>query len=775
MSENLDYLLFLASFAATFCVLGWLLPRMRSGAKFPLTATGLALLFAVANWWTVRDAGEEARGHIEQALGELAPTYAIELQALGHEGITTETAPDHPAYLALVERIRRWEKQSAFAHDIYTIRRQADGTNVFIVDPESDYDRNGRFEGDNESRTPIGTVMHEVDGGLDLALNGTANFSRQIVHDEWGEWVGAWAPIRGKNGEVEAVIGVDFDAKRWLAEIAHARGSAMLRIGMVLALLAIGGAAFGMLRADELKRREAEARTRRTEERLALTLRQMPLAFIECNPEGECLGWNPTAEKIFGFSSADVLGQKILPMIVAPREFEHVHRIWHDLLAQKGGVHSVNDNMTRDGRTIVCEWFNTVLKDERGNVTGVFAIGQEITERVNLEKHLQQAQRLNAVGQLAAGVAHDFNNILTIITGHAGLVLDHPNLPPDTRIDLERIEDAAVRASGLTRQLLAFSRQQAMFPRPVHLGQIVEHTAAMLARVLGNDVAFSAHIEPNLPAIEADTAMVDQVITNLVLNARDAMPAGGIIELRVERAALDEVAVRQHPDAALGESVCLVVKDTGSGIEPENLNRVFEPFFTTKPTGKGTGLGLSVVHGIVKQHRGWIRVASNLGEGTTFRLYFPVTSKVPSDDLANGTRRGLRPEQHRRKTILVAEDEEIVRDLARMVLERAGYRVLDAADGVEALKLWTQNRDRIDLLLTDMMMPNGVSGRDLSQKLLADVPELPVVYASGYSLELTAPDFCETERQIFLPKPYLTDQLLETVQRCLGETPLRRG
>ncbi len=774
MAENIDYILFVAIFAAIFASILWLLPRLWDGARFPKWMLVAAAAFAAANWWTVKIAGEKAQANIERALDTLAPTFAIELEELGHDQITASTPPDDRAYLALVERIRKWEKVSPFAHDIYTIRRLPNGANVFIVDPESDYNRDGKFDEENEKRTPIGKPVKEVDGGLDLALQGVSNFSRDIVRDEWGEWVGAWAPIYGKDGKVDAVVGVDFDARQWLQAEASARRQALVTIGMVLCLLAVGGSAFAIYRRNEQTRRDAEARSRRTEERLALTLRQMPLAFIECNAQGECLGWNPTAERIFGYSSAEVLGQKVLPFLVAPNEADHVEKLWASLRS-RSCAHSVNENVTRDGRVIVCEWFNTVLTDERGNFTGVISIGQDLTERVNLEKHLQQAQRLNAVGQLAAGVAHDFNNILTIITGHAGLVLDHPSLPPDARIDLERIEDAAVRASGLTRQLLAFSRQQAMFPRPVHLGKIVENTATMLARVLGSDVTFSARIEPDLPPIEADTAMLDQVITNLVLNARDAMPRGGSIEVSVESAALDEVAVRQHPDAAVGESVCLVVKDTGTGISPEHLSRVFEPFFTTKPTGKGTGLGLSVVHGIVKQHHGWIRVSSASGEGTTFRVYFPATDKIPSDTEANARRAGASTDPRRRKTILLAEDEDVVRDLARMILERAGYRVLDAADGIEALKLWTQHRDGIDLLLTDMMMPNGVSGRDLSQKLLADAPDLPVVYASGYSIELTAPDFCETERQVFLPKPYLTDQLLTTVQRCLGESALPRG
>jgi PAS domain S-box-containing protein len=769
MKENLDYLVFCAAVAVGSVALWRLLPKWRRRARFPWPVWIAIAGVLASNWRVVDQAGKAAGQSIQHVVESLAPTYAIELARMNHHRVSGATAPDDPTYLAITEAIGKWQTANAFAQDIYTVRKLPDGRNVFIVDPETDYDRNGKFEGPTEQRTPIGKEFVEEDTGMEAAFEGKPNFNPTVVRDEWGEWVGAWAPILDPEGKVDAVVGVDFEAHQWLAAIAGARKAAIGRAAMLVALLAIGGTAIALLRADNLNRREAEERSRRTEHRMALTLQHLPLGFIEWSFKGECIGWNPTAEKIFGYRPEEVLGREIFSRIVAPGAREHVDKMWAHLINQEGGTHSIHDGATKDGRAIVCEWFNTPLTDAGGKVMGAYSLVQDITERVNLENHVQHAQRLNAVGQLAAGVAHDFNNILTIITGHAGLVLDHAHLPTDARTDLERIEQAAHRASGLTRQLLAFSRKQALFPRPLHLGAAVQTSVKMLHRIVGDDITLQTKIAPGLPPIEADPAMLDQVVTNLVLNSRDALPRGGTVEISIDRVTVDQAMLRRHPDASPGEWVCLSVADNGTGIPPDKLGRIFEPFFTTKPTGQGTGLGLAVVHGIVKQHHGWIDVESSPGNGAAFRVYLPPTAKIPVEPALPPLDATEPTPVRRQKTILLAEDESLVRNLARMILERAGYRVLDAADGVQALQLWTEHRDQVDLLLTDMMMPNGVTGRELSQRLLADEPELPIVFASGYSLELTAPDFRASDRQLFLQKPYLTEELVATVRQCLGE------
>jgi PAS domain S-box-containing protein len=766
LSANRDYLLFSTVSLVVLVLLNLGLRRFRRGAQLRWPIWGAAAAVLVGGWWFTRNADDEARAGIIRAVNILAPTYAMEFERMGHAGINLETKADDPHYLELIEATKSWQQVNPFAHDIYTIRQLPDGRRVFIVDPETDYNHDGKYEGERESRTAIGEVFDKEDAGLDLALAGHAKFNDTVIEDRWGRWVGSWAPIYA-NGKVEAVVGVDYDADQWAAVIAAARQGAIHRLALMLFAVAVAGTAFALQREDLVRRAEIEARSRQAEERMLLTVRKLPLGFIEWNARAEVVAWNPSAERIFGFNRDEMLGKAVFPLVVAPGSRDHVDKIWASLIKQAGGTHSINDNLTKDGRTIICEWFNTPLVGADGKVSGVFSLMQDITERVNLEKHVQQSQRLGAVGQLAAGVAHDFNNILTIITGHAGLLLGQDNLPSNARPELERIEEAAVRAASLTRQLLAFSRQQAMFPRPLHLNDVVKSAATMLARVLGDDVSLNVQLDDPSMVIEGDPAMLDQVITNLVLNSRDAMPRGGSITIAVDRVDISVDAARLDPDANPGPAVRLAVSDTGIGIPSEHLQRIFEPFYTTKQTGKGTGLGLSVVHGIVKQHHGWVEVRSSPGRGTTFHLYFPPTDKKPD----GGPLRRPTHEQpslsHPRATILVVEDEAIVRELARMILERAGYHVIEAEDGPTALRLWSERGKEVDLLLTDMVMPNGITGRELSLRLLNERPNLPVIYASGYSMELTAPDFQPNERQIFLQKPYLTDQLVAMVRRCL--------
>ncbi len=763
-----DYLALVVSSLGLLALIAFRLHRYRRPAVLPRLVWVISGVVLLGGWWLVQRAGEHARQERIAQVSALGPTYAYELAQMGHARVTAETRLDDPLYLSLIEAQIQWEELNPAVNDIYTMRKRADGTNVLVVDSETDYDRNGDFKGANESRTPIGKVYSQPLDGLEKAFQGEANFDSKVYSDEWGTWVSAFVPMRDASGNIEAVLGVDFDARAWGAAIGKARRTVIFTTGLVLLLIVGAGLAIALLRADILRRVEAEQRSRRAEARMQLAIRQMPLGFIEWNPQAEVLVWNPRAEKIFGYAAAEVLGQAIFPRIVAPAARAQLDQVWADFSRSSDGTHSTSENITKDGQLIVCEWFNTPLIGADGKVEGVFSLLQEITERVNLEKHLQQSERLNSVGQLAAGVAHDFNNILTIITGHTGLLLANQNLPPQFRPELGRIEGAALRAANLTRQLLAFSRKQAMFPHPLHLAKIVESTTSMLGRLLGANLNFTVRIADQVPPVEADPAMIEQVLTNLVLNARDAIVGSGAITVTLDATVISKETASQNPDVRTGLAVCLSVCDTGSGISAEHLPRIFEPFFTTKPTGRGTGLGLSVVHGIIQQHKGWITVASTPEQGSTFSVYLPPTSR-PVLDATAGTPIKPPVAAVQSRTILLAEDEEMVRELARVTLQRAGYRVFEANDGHEALKLWTKHRNEIDLLLTDMVMPNGMTGCELSQRLLADQPNLPVIYSSGYSIELTAPGFNENERLVFLPKPYLTGQLLTVVDRCLSK------
>lgn len=763
-----DYLLFAAVALVVFAGVLFTVHRLRPLARFPWSLLILASAGLLAGGLVTQRAGEKAREENITQISAMAATYAAEMERMGHDRINETTPAEDPLYLELIQAEIRWEKLNPFAHDIYTMRKRPDGTNIFIVDSETDYDHNGRYEGEREQRTPVGKVYDEADPGLEQAFKGEVIFDQQVISDEWGRWVSAFVPLHDASGRVEAVLGVDFDAKDWLAAIAQARHAAIWSVAFFLVVILGGGTGIVLLRASLAQRIENERRLRESEERLRLTIRQMPLGFIEWDIEARAQIWNPAAERIFGFKAVEAKGRKMLPQIVAPSAAAHVDEIWASLVCNTGGMHSVNENVTQDGRTIVCEWFNTPLVGPDNRVVAVFSVVQDITERVNLDKQLQRSERLSSIGQLSAGVAHDFNNILTIITCHAGLSQARANIPDEVKDDLSQIESAALRAAGLTRQLLAFSRQQAMFPRTLSLGKLVEDLGAMLARLIGEDIHFKVTAAEPLPPIEADPVMIEQVVTNLVLNARDAMSRGGNLFVAVDQATVPAHAVPAVPGARAGDFVRLTVRDTGDGIAPENLARIFEPFFTTKPIGKGTGLGLSVVQGIVQQHGGWVTVSSTVGQGTVFQVYFPLSSKVsPISGTATVQSLAAVPVPKTVGTILLAEDEALVREIACNILRGAGYQVFAAADGPQALKIWQQQGRQIDLLLTDMVMPNGMTGRELAERILAERPSLPVIFASGYSIDLADPGFCESERRVFLPKPYQAQQLIALVQKCI--------
>ena len=380
------------------------------------------------------------------------------------------------------------------------------------------------------------------------------------------------------------------------------------------------------------------------------------------------------------------------------------------------------------------------------------------------EKRLRESQKLQALGQLAGGVAHDFNNILLAMIMQAELSSMRANLPGEAREGFERILDYAQRAANLVRQLLLFSSRQLMQRRELDLNEAVTHIATMFQRVIGEDV----HLELELfsaPLItRADAGMLDQVLVNLALNARDAMPEGGRLRIETAEKILDELGARAYPDAAPGRYVWLSVSDTGRGIPPEVLPRIFEPFFTTKEQGKGTGLGLATVFGIVRQHRGWLTVSSTPGRGANFQVFLPASEAtlqaLPEAAAIPAAPRGT-------EIILLVEDELAVRTAACEILQRHGYRVLEAADGLKALDLWQKHRGTVALLLTDMVMPGGMSGQQLAQRLRAEQPGLRVVIMSGYSAEIAGRELKLPTGENFLEKPFASDQLLETIRRCL--------
>ncbi len=386
---------------------------------------------------------------------------------------------------------------------------------------------------------------------------------------------------------------------------------------------------------------------------------------------------------------------------------------------------------------------------------------QDITDRTRLESELRQAQKMEAVGRLAAGVAHDFNNILTVILGYTTLQLRNPQLDDSLTNALQQVELAADRATVLTRQLLAYSRKQVIQRRPVALNCLVDETIGMLRRIIGEHIDLKMQLTLDLPPIYADPGSIDQVVMNLALNARDAMPEGGRLIISTYEVEIDEAARVRNPEAQLGRHLCLVLQDTGKGMDAATLSRIFEPFFTTKAPGEGTGMGLATAYGVIKQHDGWLEVDSIPGQGTTIRTFFPLCQEETPTEASQPKRFTAPSAPTANHTILVVEDEEMLRDFVGESLGALGYRVLTATDGRDALRVWTENGGAVDLLLTDVVMPESISGLQLAEKLRKEKHDLKVILTSGYGTDLL--EEFEEMKCGFLAKPYLPDELASTI------------
>ncbi len=389
-------------------------------------------------------------------------------------------------------------------------------------------------------------------------------------------------------------------------------------------------------------------------------------------------------------------------------------------------------------------------------------------EALHLTEHqFRQSQKMEAIGQLAGGVAHDFNNLLLVILGNAEFALREISATaPDAAECLKEVLDAANRATNLTRQLLTFSRKQLVQAEPLNVNNQIAQLNKMLQRIIGEDIQLHCDCQDGLPMVCADAGMLDQVIMNLAVNSRDAMPNGGAIRIATRSLTLNRADLRTHPDARPGPYVCLSISDTGAGIAPENLTRIFEPFFTTKQRGKGTGLGLATVFGIVKQHRGWIEVASTVGSGTTFQIYLPGFAFL--DAKAAAAKPGTTPRGGHESVLLVEDDQAVLRVSLRY-LKEAGYRPLAASSGQEALKIWAAHQNEIDLLLTDIVMPGGINGRVLAERLTAAKPDLKVLFMSGYGGDILGEDteILHRPNSRFLKKPCSRDDFLRAMREHL--------
>ena len=557
-------------------------------------------------------------------------------------------------------------------------------------------------------------------------------------------------PVVNAAGELVGTQGVWWDAtERREAELALARAHAELEQRVAERTRELSCANARLIQ-EIAERKQIEAALRQAEgemEKLANFARCNPNPVFEFAADGRLTYCNEAAQQM-----AQVLKKQ------RPAEFlpPDVAEIVRDCLAT--GQSKLRQETRSGDRTISWSLF-PILPSQV-----VHCYAHDVTERLNLEAQFRQAQKMESIGRLAGGVAHDFNNILTVIQGHAGLLESGLVAPHRVTESASEITKAAERAANLTRQLLTFSRKQRMQLGLVDLNEAVSNLSGMIGRLIGEDVELHVHFSTRPPVARADLGMIDQVLLNLAVNARDAMPAGGHLTVRLETLTLAAADLLRHAEGRIGSFACLSVTDTGCGMNDEVLAHIFEPFFTTKDVGKGSGLGLATVYGIAQEHAGWIEVTSALGQGSTFRVYLPLVDAPPPPPLSP---KEPSVPQRGHETILVVEDEPPVRELVCRVLRSFGYKVLVAESGVAAMQIWHEHKGDIHLVMTDIVMPEGMSGVELAERLRAEKPGLKIILSSGYSLE-EAPEGLEQKPGLaLLPKPYQVGTLVHIVRQCL--------
>jgi PAS domain S-box-containing protein len=603
----------------------------------------------------------------------------------------------------------------------------------------------------------VSPVVEQITGRPpDYFLAGVSRWWGIVHADDRQRWEKALMRLRGGTGSQEEYRIVTADGStRWVRDsVRVSRGTD----GQTLWL-------DGVL-TDVTQRRQAEAQVQESRRTLLTLLSNLPGMAYRCrnDPDWTMEFASEGTTALTGYPPDALIGNRTVSyaQLIHPDDRQMVWELVQAAIAEQQPFQVTYRIRTASG---VEKWVweqGRGVYGPNGELQALEGFITDISERKYLEEQLRQAQKMEAIGQLAGGVAHDFNNLLTAILGNVSLLLS--NLPPGdpNRELLEATEQAAVRATDLTRQLLGFSRQTVLRLEPINLNHAIEEVLTILKRTIDPRIRVEVKAEPNLWEVQADAGQIHQVLLNLCLNARDAMPEGGTLRLETANRAVDERRARRHLEASRGEFVRLRVSDTGQGIPPEIRDRIFEPFFTTKGPGKGTGLGLAMVYGIVKQHQGWIECWSELTRGSRFDIYLPRAAVGATEPAAPAAPVGANGGS---ECILLVDDEAVIRNLGRTILQRQGYEVLLAEDGQQALELYQRERPRIDLIILDLTMPN-LSGRDTLRHLRQIDPSVRVLLSSGYSADHVGDEERELVRG-FVNKPYRPGDLTAAVRKAL--------
>ena len=523
----------------------------------------------------------------------------------------------------------------------------------------------------------------------------------------------------------------------------------------------------------EEERNQAEEAMKREKERIEeyLNIAGVMLAIVSADENITII--NNKGCEILGYNEGELIGGNWFDILVPETIRSEVRGVFGKLMAGEIELIEYYENslLTKDGKERLISFHNTAIRDPNGQIVGVLLSGEDITERKlaeeekeKLESQLLHAQKMEAVGTLAGGVAHDFNNLLQAILGYSDLLLLGKNKDEPGYRELQEIRRAGQRASELTLQLLTFSRKVESRLRPVDLNYEVKQVEKLLKRTIPKMIKIELHLADTLSTINADPAQMEQVVMNLGVNARDAMPEEGKLIIETENATLDEEYCKTHLGGTPGDYVLLTISDTGHGMDKETLEHIFEPFYTTKETGKGTGLGLAMVYGIVKSHNGYIMCYSEPGEGTAFKIYMPAIEQeteleeIKEEEMPVGGT----------ETILLVDDEETIREIGENTITRFGYKVITAPDGESALELYREKKNKIDLIILDLIMP-GMGGRKCLEKLLKINPQTRVLIASGYSVNGPTKGALEAGAKDFIRKPYDVNQMLKAIRETLDK------